>query len=79
MMENRAEVRTVSSEPGPVGPHDPVQLSADALDGGPGPGIADVGLQADPMHPPHLEGVLHHEELRFGVDRRTLGRSRPTR
>ena len=43
--------------PGPVRPHDAVELAADALDGGPRPLVAHVGLQRHPVDLPHLEGV----------------------
>ncbi len=56
-MEKRADVRTVSSAPGPVRPHDAVELASDALNGGPRPLVAHVGLQRHPVDLPDLEGV----------------------
>ena len=68
-------MRTVSSEPGRSAAHDAVELASDPLDGRPRPLVAHVGLQPDPVDPPHLEGVRQHQQLGLRVDRSPLRRT----
>ncbi len=59
-----------------VRPADPLGGRAQPLDGNPGPGVAGIGPQRDPLHAPALEGVPQHQQLRLGVD---AGALRPRR
>src|SRR5215210_5291299 len=72
-------VRAVADGPvagGGVRPPDSLEAGAEALDGGPRPLVAGVGLERHSEDPPDVEGVPEQEQLHLGVERRPLGRRR---
>jgi hypothetical protein len=59
--------------PGPVAQH-AFEPGAGPGDRSPRPGVAGIGAEADPHHPPHLESVPEQQVLRLQVQPGTLRR-----
>ena len=67
VIENRAESRGWSSAARRCAAKDALVARADAAERAPRPLVAGVGVEADALHVPRLEGERQHQPLHLGV------------